>query len=142
MLNATPTGNERNIQRVDRRKPDPSALQAWEALDATEAELCATRAKLASANEALEAAREREDRLLKMLEKRQIRLPHLVVTAAATAVITVILALVGVAFAAGTAPAGGTPRDLAVYHAADCEKWGKVVSMWRCSGNLDRRGSS
>lgn len=119
MLDATPTGTERNIQRIDRRKPDPSALQAWEALDATEAELCATRAKLAIVNEALEAAREREARLLKILEKRQIRLPYLVVMAAATAVITVILALVGVAFAAGTASDGGAPRDLAVYHKAD-----------------------
>lgn len=83
MLNPT---NERNSQRIERRKPDPSTLQAWEALDATEAELCAARAKLAGANEALEAAREREDRLLKMIEERQIRLPHLVLIVAATAV--------------------------------------------------------
>lgn len=89
---------ERTFPRIERRKPDPSTVQAWEALAATEAELSATRAKLASASEALEAARERENRLLGMLEKRQVRLPHLVVTVAATAVITVVLTLVAVRY--------------------------------------------
>lgn len=71
-------------------------MQAWEALDATEAELSATKAKLASANEALEAARRREDRLMRILEKRQIRLPQLAMTVAAAAAITVVLTLAAV----------------------------------------------
>ncbi|MCI3952286.1 MAG: hypothetical protein K0R53_1784 [Burkholderiales bacterium] len=96
MLNPDSTGNERNIPRIERRKTDHSTVQAWEALATTEAELCAVRAKLASATEALEAAREREDRLLTMLEKRQVRLPHVVLTVAATAVITLVLTLIAV----------------------------------------------
>lgn len=83
-------------------------MQAWEALDATEAELSATKARLASANEAIEAAREREDRLLKILEKRQIRLPQLVMTVAATAAMTVILTLVAVHYMEAFWPTGQT----------------------------------
>lgn len=72
------------------------AVQALEALQATEAELSTARARLAAAHEALETARQREERLLKILERRQVRFPQLIMTMAATAAITVILTLVAV----------------------------------------------
>ena len=89
-----PLPGERSMPRIERRKPDPSTVQAWEALSTTEAELSATRAKLASTLEALSAAREREERLLRMLERREVRLPHLAVAV----VIGVVLTFVAVRY--------------------------------------------
>lgn len=86
------------MPRIERRKPDPSTVQAWEALSTTEAELSATRAKLASTLEALNAAREREERLLRMLERREVRLPHLAVAVAVAVVIGVVLTFVAVRY--------------------------------------------
>lgn len=70
-------------------------MQAWEVLDATEAELCATKARLASANEALDAAKQREEQLLRILEKKQTRVAQiaLVVTLAVLVTIIVIVLL-------------------------------------------------
>ncbi|HET7596078.1 MAG TPA: hypothetical protein VFK15_04045 [Burkholderiales bacterium] len=98
MPESNPLPGERSLPRFERRKPDPSTVQAWEALATTEAELSATRAKLASTLEALGAAREREERLLRMLERRQVRLPHLAMAVAAAVVIGVVLTLVAVRY--------------------------------------------
>lgn len=98
MPDSNPLPGERSMPRIERRKPDPSTVQAWEALSTTEAELSATRAKLASTLEALNAAREREERLLRMLERREVRLPHLAVAVAVAVVIGVVLTFVAVRY--------------------------------------------
>src|SRR5512135_1085075 len=75
----------------DRRRPDPAANRILEALELSEAQLMASTAKLAATDRALEAARQRELQLLEILEKGQQRLQKLVVGAAATAVLIVVL---------------------------------------------------
>lgn len=50
-------------------------------------------AKLTSANLALDAARERENRLLEIIEKGQVRLYRILLGTAATTLVTVLLAL-------------------------------------------------
>ena len=78
----------------DRRQPDSAMVHTWEVLDATEAELMAANAKLTSANQALGAARQREDRLLEIIEKGQIRLHRILLGTAATALVIVLLSLI------------------------------------------------
>ena len=78
---------------ADRRRPDPTTVQTWEALEATGAELMAANAKLTSANLALDAAREREHRLLEIIEKSQVRLHRLLAGMAATTLVIVLLLL-------------------------------------------------
>lgn len=91
-----PHTNARNPDqaRTDRRRPDPSALQMMEALAATEAELSVTRTRLESANNALDAARRREERLLEILEKSKIPLSKIALTVALTALGTTTITLV------------------------------------------------
>ena len=75
----------------DRRRPDPTSVQAWEALAATEAEYSAANAKLSSANQALDVARQREDRLLSIIDKSQTRLQRILLGTAITALVIIIL---------------------------------------------------
>jgi hypothetical protein len=51
-------------------------------------------AKLTSANLALDAARERENQLLEIIEKGQVRLYRILLGTTATTLVTVLLALV------------------------------------------------
>lgn len=75
----------------DRRRPNPASVQAWEALAATESEFTAANAKLSSANHALDAARQREDRLLEIIDKGQTRLHRILLGTAITALSIIIL---------------------------------------------------
>ena len=78
----------------DRRRPDSAMVQTWEVLGATEAELMAANAKLTSANLALDAARQRENRLLEIIEKGHTRLHRILLGTAATALVIILLSLV------------------------------------------------
>lgn len=82
---------ENQIGRSDRRQTDPQTLRALEVLDITEAELVAANAKLRMADQALEAARQREQRLFENLEKGQTRLQRILLGTVVTATIVIIL---------------------------------------------------
>jgi hypothetical protein len=97
MLEMTdPRTNVRNTDQmhIDRRRPDPSALQVMEALDAAEAELSILRTRLENANNALDAARRREEQLLEILEKSRIPLSKIVLAVALTALSVTIVTLI------------------------------------------------
>lgn len=70
-------------------------MQVMEALQATEVELMASNARLMSINQALDSARQREERLLEIIEKNQTRLQRVLFgTVAAVVAIAIALSLI------------------------------------------------
>ena len=82
---------EAEVPVTERRRPDHSTMQILEALELSEAELMASTAKLSVADQALKAAQQREEHLLKILEKGQKRIQRLLVAAATAGFVVIAL---------------------------------------------------